>query len=70
MAGLALAVLMIVIFDALGLRREVGRHASAINQITGARLREIMGHKSLDIAGGLIVGFAVAVLYWSVGTIP
>jgi acid phosphatase family membrane protein YuiD len=70
MTGLALAVLMIYIFDATGLRREVGRHAAAINQYTGAELREIIGHNVLDIAGGLTVGLAVACAYVAVGAIP
>lgn len=69
-AALALALLMISIFDATGLRREVGRHAVAINQLTTSRLREIMGHNLLDVAGGFLVGLAVAVTYWSIGAIP
>jgi acid phosphatase family membrane protein YuiD len=70
MAGVALAVLMIVIFDATSLRREIGRHAIAINQLSGSRLRETMGHGSLDIAGGVVLGFVVAIAYWLTGTIP
>lgn len=70
MAALALAVLMIHVFDATGLRREIGKHASAINQLTGLHLREVIGHNGLDIAGGLTVGFAVAGIYWSLGILP
>ena len=69
-AGLAMAVLLICVFDATGLRREVGRHAAALNRVTGSRLREIMGHSCLDIAGGLVVGFGIALAYWSVGGRP
>jgi acid phosphatase family membrane protein YuiD len=70
MAGLAVAVLMIHVFDAIGLRREVGYHAAAINQLSGSRLREIMGHKPFEVAGGLVVGLMVAVSYWFTGAIP
>ena len=69
LVGLALAVLMICVFDAVGLRREVGYHAAAINRATGARLREIMGHKPLEVGGGLVVGFVVAVTYWMTGIV-
>jgi hypothetical protein len=69
MAGLAVAVLMIHVFDAIGLRREVGYHARAINQLSGARLREIMGHKPFEVVGGLGVGLAVALTYWFAGAI-
>ena len=69
LAGLALAVLMIHVFDALGLRRAVGCHAAAINQLTGSRFRETMGHTPLEVAAGLVVGLAVASGYWISGII-
>lgn len=64
MAGLAVAVLMVLIFDATGLRREIGRHAVAINQLTGSKHREVVGHTCFDIVGGLLIGLAVAGAYW------
>jgi acid phosphatase family membrane protein YuiD len=70
MAGLAMAVLMIHVFDATGLRREIGRQAAAINQLTGLGLREVTGHNALDIVGGFAVGFMVAIAYWSLGILP
>ncbi len=69
LAALALAVLMVLIFDATGLRREVGRHAVALNQVAGAQMREIMGHTSIDIAGGLLLGLLLAVAYWFLGIV-
>ena len=63
MAGVVIALLMVVVFDATGLRREIGRHAAAINQLTGSKHREITGHTPLDIMVGLLVGLAVAVAY-------
>ena len=63
--GLGMAVLMITIIDALGLRRAVGKQASAINRIlpissTQPLLRESQGHNPVEVLGGLIVGFIVA----------
>jgi acid phosphatase family membrane protein YuiD len=68
MAALAMAVLMIHVFDATGLRRQLGRHASAINGLTGLQLREVTGHNVWDITGGLAVGFVIASIYFSLGT--
>lgn len=66
-AALALGMLMIHVFDATSLRREVGRHAAVLNTLTEPQLREIVGHNAWEIAGGLAVGFAVAWAYWSIG---
>lgn len=63
--GVAVTLAFIVMLDAGSLRREVGRQAATINALTaGAKnlqpLRERMGHTSLDIAAGIVVGIAVA----------
>lgn len=63
--GLALALAFIVMLDARSLRREVGRHAEALNRLAENRpehaaLRERIGHTPLEIAAGVIVGVLVA----------
>ena len=61
--GVALTLAFIVMLDASSLRRQVGRHAQAINRLLppeNARLRERMGHTPFEIAGGIAVGCAVA----------
>jgi acid phosphatase family membrane protein YuiD len=70
MGSLALAVLMIYVFDAMGLRREIGSHAMAINKLTDARCREILGHTPFEVFGGLVLGFAIAASYRASGVIP
>ena len=62
--SIGLGVLLILIIDAHGLRRKVGKQAEIINQlqekIYGDKfhpLRERMGHSWLEIAGGLGLGF-------------
>ena len=62
-AGLALAVLMTSVFDAMGLRREVGRHATILKQLSGTQMREVMGHSLVDVGGGLAVGLTVAIVF-------
>lgn len=61
--GVALTLAFIVMLDAASLRRQVGCHAQALNELRPeekARLRERMGHTPFEIAGGIAVGCAVA----------
>ena len=51
--------------DANSLRRQVGKHAAAINKMAEGAfehqiLRERMGHTRVEIGAGIVVGFAVA----------
>lgn len=64
--GVAITLAFIVILDASSLRRQVGKHAVAINKLASESsdhqaLRERMGHTRLEIAAGVVVGIAVAV---------
>jgi acid phosphatase family membrane protein YuiD len=63
--GVALTLAFIVVLDAASLRRQIGRHAQALNRLQAQapradRLRERMGHTRLEIAAGLVTGIAVA----------
>jgi len=66
--GLGVAVLMITIIDAMGIRRAVGKQASAINRYLLTQdngqpaLRERQGHKPFEVLGGLMLGFILASL--------
>lgn len=62
--GVAITLSFIVILDASSLRRQVGKHAAAINKINrageGSSLRERIGHSSVEIFSGVLVGVLVA----------
>ncbi|MBV5317438.1 MAG: divergent PAP2 family protein [Desulfobulbaceae bacterium] len=63
--GVAITVAFIVMLDANSLRREIGKHAVAINQLVAAEsaranLRERMGHTPFEIVSGILVGSIVA----------
>jgi acid phosphatase family membrane protein YuiD len=63
--GVAITFAFIVILDANSLRRQVGKHAIAINKLAATSndhrsLRERMGHTRIEIAVGILVGVAVA----------
>lgn len=63
--GGAITFAFIVMLDANSLRKQVGRHASAINVLLlqsseQNRLRERIGHTRLEILAGCIVGILSA----------
>ena len=63
--GVAVSLAFVVMLDANSLRRQVGKHAAAINRLnahdTAAPvLRERMGHTRIEILAGVVVGIAVA----------
>jgi acid phosphatase family membrane protein YuiD len=64
--GLGIAVMMIVIIDATGVRRAVGENSRWINLLSrrhsddeASMLREKQGHTKIEILGGLFVGTIV-----------
>jgi acid phosphatase family membrane protein YuiD len=64
--GVALTLTFIVALDACSLRKQVGKHAAAINKLSNCvdvqllSLRERMGHTPIEILAGLITGAFVA----------
>jgi acid phosphatase family membrane protein YuiD len=72
--AIAVALAMIVIYDATGIRRQAGRHAALINAMINdlasghplkeEHLREVLGHTPLQALGGLLLGLAVAQFVW------
>lgn len=62
--GLAVAISFLIILDALDLRNKVGLHAKAINKNLKPedRLRERVGHTKLEILGGCVFGYVVAII--------
>ena len=66
--GVAIALAVIVILDASSLRMQIGKHAKTINLLVknnnyqAPTLREKMGHTSIEIFAGAIVGISVAVV--------
>lgn len=61
--GVAVTLAFIVMLDANSLRRQIGRHAEAINKLRDAGekpLRERMGHTRVEIAAGILTGCVVA----------
>jgi acid phosphatase family membrane protein YuiD len=63
---------MVVMYDAAGVRRAAGHHASAINTLFESleaqglkldkKLKELLGHSPIEVAAGAILGITVAII--------
>jgi hypothetical protein len=72
--AIAVAVTMIVIYDAAGVRREAGYHAVMINRlideylnspkINQKKLKEVIGHTPLEVVGGVLSGLMSSTVIW------
>jgi uncharacterized protein len=65
--GVALTLAFIVMLDANSLRRQIGKHAETINRLASKEnnyqaLRERIGHSRIEIAAGMLLGIAVAMI--------
>ncbi len=71
--AVAVAITMIVIYDAAGVRRQAGIHAEKINvminellaghPVSDKQLLEVLGHTPLEVSGGVFLGIVVGILY-------
>lgn len=74
--ALSVAIWMVVIYDAAGVRRQAGFHAQRINllidellkghPIPEDRLKEVLGHTPRQVLAGILLGIIVAFLFWLV----
>lgn len=71
--AIALIISLVVMYDAAGLRRSVGRQAAVLNEIveeifsehphlSSQRFRELLGHTPIEVFAGAILGFIIA--FW------
>ncbi len=71
--AVSMAIAMIVMYDAAGVRRETGRQAQIINnivekmlvdhEISVERLKELVGHKPIEVLAGAALGILTSVFY-------
>jgi acid phosphatase family membrane protein YuiD len=72
--ALALAVSMVVLYDAAGVRRQAGIHAERLNLLFNEffqgkpldqkELKEMLGHTPIEVIGGTLTGIATALIIW------
>ena len=79
--AIAVALAMIVIYDATGIRRQAGQHAKIINAIikdfleghparSQEKLREVLGHSPLEAFIGTVLGILVAQIVYGLWAHP
>ena len=72
--GLGVVFTSVIMYDATGVRRETGRQATIINRIldtvlvkgqpiSDVELKELIGHKPIEVAFGALLGLAIAGVY-------
>lgn len=60
--GVAITLAVIVVIDAMDLRRRIGHHAEKINSLTpeaSEKLREKVGHRWSEVLGGAVLGWGI-----------
>ena len=72
--AVAFTVMMIVVYDAAGVRRQAGFHAKKINKIIDElfaghpisedQLKEVLGHTPRQVVAGVILGLIIALVVW------
>lgn len=70
--ALAFALMIIVVYDAMGVRYETGKQGKVINEIirelfqgkplTDEKLKELVGHSPLEVFCGILVGLCVVLI--------
>jgi acid phosphatase family membrane protein YuiD len=73
--AIAVALAMVVVYDAAGVRRQAGIHAQKINllinelfsgqPISEEQLKEVLGHSPMEVFGGTFLGLAVTLIIWA-----
>jgi len=71
---IAFTLMMVVVYDAAGVRRQAGYHAERINAIinelfaghpiNGDQLNEVLGHSPRQVVAGVGTGALIAITIW------
>jgi len=79
--ALAVAISMIVVYDAAGVRRQAGIQAQRINelmkifmenrQLHEDELKEVLGHTPFEVIAGVLLGIFISLLlHWAIPVSP
>jgi len=62
--GLSLALLLVICYDAMGVRNEAEKHAILLNKISKSNLNEEIGHEPFEVLTGIILGSIIAIIFF------
>ena len=70
--AIAAVTSLVVMYDAANVRREAGKHAELLNKIARdlypdnhmnqEKLKELLGHKLIEVAAGAVLGITIGIL--------
>jgi uncharacterized protein len=72
--AVSFALMVIVIYDAMGVRYETGKQGKVLNKIlrevliegqpiTEDKLKELVGHSPVEVFGGILIGIIIPVFF-------
>jgi acid phosphatase family membrane protein YuiD len=71
--AISAVLMMVVMYDAAGVRRAAGKQAEAINflfskledqgLVLDKKLKELLGHKPIEVIAGALLGFTIAAVF-------
>lgn len=63
--AISLIFSLIILYDAVGVRYEVGKHAKILNEITNSSklLKELIGHTLIEVLCGIFLGIIVSIIF-------
>ena len=75
--ALAVVISLVVMFDAVGVRRAAGEQAKILNRIVNEwniqdnkqrqeELKELLGHTKTEVFAGMVLGVAIGLIYTSI----
>lgn len=63
--AISLIFSLIILYDAIGVRYEVGRHAKVLNKLNNFSkpLKELIGHTLSEVFCGIILGIIISIIF-------
>lgn len=78
MYAIALAITLVVMYDATGVRRATGKQAKLINELVDEifyqgelkqeKLKELIGHTPFEVIAGALLGIGISLLFFSISS--
>lgn len=63
--AISLIFSLIILYDAVGVRYEVGKHARVLNQLNNSNnpLKELIGHTLYEVLCGIFLGIIISIIF-------
>lgn len=63
--AISLIFSLVILYDAVGVRYEVGKHARVLNELNSSSkpLKELIGHTLFEVLCGIILGIIISIIF-------